>query len=806
MYRNYLKIAFRNLTKYKFYSLVNVMGLAFGIAAFLFILRYAQDEMSYDRYHPYADQTWRVDAYGKIGDQTILSAQNGAPVGPTMKRDFPEVVSYCRFRSRGSYLIKFENNHYKEENIVFVDSTVFNIFGINVVQGDSKSALSEPNSIVLTERMAEKYFGMEDPLGKALTLDSKDQYQVTGVIEKIPTNTHFNYDFLISMSSLEESRSTNWGSMNFNTYVVLQSDTDLESFQTKINDHLITNYFGPEVEKYIGMAWSEFIKGGNNFEYSLFPLHKIHLHSDMDDELAANSDMKYVWIFSIIGVFILFIACINFMNLSTARSAIRAKEIGVRKVVGAHRKNLIGQFLGESLLISFLALLFAWVVVFLTLSQFNALSGKIFDFNEMFRPGFLFFSLGLAIATGLLAGSYPAVFLSGFQPVKVLKGVFKIDNSGHNLRNGLVVFQFLITVFLICSTLVVYRQLSFIQNKKLGYDKEHLLVVNDAGALGKNVNAFKERLIGFEEVDNATVTGYLPVPSFSGTSSYFKGREPDMNNAILINNWFVDHDYVQTLEMEIVQGRDFSKKFSTDSSAVVINERLASYYEGDPIGQELSNFGDTGEELNVFKVIGVVKDFNFESLRQNIEPLALLIGGNSGSVTMRLQTNDIASFINNLQSIWTEMAPGQPFSYGFIDERFERMYEAETRIGQIIGVFAFLAIIIACIGLVGLSTFIAQQRTKEIGIRKVLGASSVGLVGLLSKDFVKLVCIALVVAIPISWWVMNSWLNGFAYRIDIGPDIFVMAGLIAILIASMTVGFQSIKAAIANPIESLRNE
>ena len=806
MLRNHLTIAWRNLTKYKFYSFINIAGLAFGLAAFLFLLLYVNDELSYDQHHPHAQQTYRVDGDGRIGDQVISTGQSGAPVGPTMKTDFPEVETYCRFRSRGSYLVKYGNRHYKEEAVVFADSTLFQVFGINLLEGDPLHALAGPNSLVLTQEMAEKYFGIDGAIGKSLLLDNETEYKVTGIIEKIPTNTHFNYDFLLSMSTLENSRSNEWGSMNFNTYVVVQKGLDVKAFEVKMNDYLITKYFGPEVEKYIGMAWSEFVAGGNAFDYSLFPMTDIHLYSDKDDEIAANSDIKYVWIFSIIGLFILLIACINFMNLSTARSAIRAKEIGVRKVIGAMRKDLIGQFLGESMLISLLALVLAWGIVYFTLPYFNDLSGKTFGTEQIMTPSFILVTLALAIATGLLAGSYPAIVLSRFQPVKVLKGVFKMDRSKPHFRNGLVVFQFLITVFLICGTLVVYQQMNYIQDKKLGYDRDQLLLLNDAYALGDNIKAFKEKMLTLAEVDNATISGFLPVTSNNNNSSYFKGRKPDMNNAILINNWRVDHDYVKTMGMEVINGRDFSREMPTDSMGVIVNERLASYFEGDPIGQEISNFNGPDDALVTYKIVGVVKDFNFKSLRQNIEPLGLFIGNSRGNITMRLHTDDIPAFINTMQSDWNEMAPGQPFSYAFMDERFDRMYRAEQRIGNIIGTFAFLAILIACIGLVGLSTFMAQQRTKEIGIRKVLGASTSGIVGLLSKDFLKLVLVALIIAVPLSWWAMNKWLQGFAFRIEMGWGVFALAGLIAILIAFLTVSFQSVRAALANPVGSLRSE
>eukprot|EP00903_Cladosiphon_okamuranus_P000206 g206.t1 len=567
-------------------------------------------------------------------------------------------------------------------------STFFQFFGVNLLDGNPVEVLRAPNTAVISQAIAQKYFGLQNPVGKTLLLDNEYNYTVTGVMAPMPSNTHFNYDMLLSLSSRDESRETLWGNMNFNTYVMLHEGTDVDRFAEKFNQHLIRNYFAPEIEQYIGMPWQDFIDAGNAFDFSLFPAADIHLKSDKDGELAANSDIKYVWIFSIIGAFILLIACINFMNLSTARSAIRAREIGVRKVVGATRKDLVGQFL----------------------------------------------------------------------------------------------------------------------DKKLGFDREQLLMVNDAYALEGNLQAFKARMQDQTEVLNATVTGYLPIPSWRGNSSYFKGRKADLDQAIMTNDWHVDHDYIETMGMNLVAGRDFSTEFQTDSMATIINQTMATYYNGDPIGQELSNFGEDGSSLLTYHIIGVVEDFNYESLRQTIEPLALFLGEAPGYVTMRIKTDNLPAFINRLETNWNEMAPGQPFSYTFMDDSFDQMYDAEQRIGSIIGTFAFLAIFIACIGLIGLSTFIAQQRTKEIGIRKVLGASTIGLVQLLSRDFVRLVIVALIIAVPLAWWAMNTWLQSFAYRIELGPGVFALAAVVAVLIALATVSIQSIRAALANPVESLKGE
>lgn len=805
MWRNHLKIAWRNLKKSKLYTAINIFGLSSGLLAFLFILLYVQDELSYDKYNPFADQLYRVDFYGRLGDQEINSAQNAPPLAPTLQEIYPEVEAFVRFRSRGSYLVKYKNRHHKEDRIAFVDSTFFTLFGIPLIQGQAEEVLKAPNTVVITEAMGKKYFGIEDPMGKQLVLDNDESYEVTGVMEEFPHNTHFQYDFLLSLSTLEESRNQLWGSFNFNVYLLLQEGADVNAFETKIQDVLVDN-FGKEVEKYVGVTWEEFLGAGNYGKYVLTPVHRIHLYSDLEDELEANSDIAYVWIFSIIGLFILFIACINFMNLATASASTRAKEVGVRKVVGAARGALVQQFLSESLLISLLSGVIALAGVWLLLPYFNELAGKDLPDLLLKNFGFVAVAATVSIVVGILAGSYPAFFLSAYQPIKVLKGQVERGQRKSVLRSGLIVFQFLITTSLIIGALVVYRQLHFVQNKKLGFDKEQVLVLNDAYALGDNVQAFKERILQNPAVEQATVTGFLPVPSYRNSTSYFKGNSATQENTILLNNWYVDHEYFETFDMEIADGRAFSRDFPSDSLSVILNEKATEFWQGeDPIGKYITEYDDS-DQLVSYKIIGVVENFHYESLRNRIQPLALFLGRSNGAISMRLRTDDVAGFIGFLQKTWDDMAPGQPFAYNFLDDRFDQMYRAEQRIGRIISSFTILAIFIACIGLFGLATFAAQQRTKEIGIRKVLGASLTRLVGMLTKDFLSLVGVSLLIAIPLAWLGMRKWLENFAYSTPLDWWIFALAGVVALLIAFLTVSFQSIRAALANPVNSLRNE
>ena len=538
------------------------------------------------------------------------------------------------------------------------------------------------------------------------------------------------------------------------------------------------------------------------------PLTKIHLHSDKIDELGANGDIRYVYIFGIIGFFILLIAGINFVNLSTARSINRSREVGVRKVVGAMKSQLIKQFLSESVIIATIALILAYGFMYLLLPFFNDLSGKLLTYSQLYAPSFILMALSLAVVTGILAGLYPSFYLSSFRPIKVLKGRAGANNRKSIFRNSLVVFQFFITTLLIVGTAVIYRQLQFMQNKKLGYNKEQVIVLNDAYALDNNIQAFKQRMLQDPSVSSATVTGFLPVPSSRNTSSYFRGRTPSQENTILLSNWFVDFDYIETMGMEIIKGRDFDESLKTDSTAVIINEELARQlaYE-DPIGEVISGYTSAdSDDLEVFKIIGVISNFHYSSLRETIKPLALFYGESKGALSMRLQTDDMQGFINNMESTFREMAPAQPFSYQFLDERFSRMFETEQKLGKIAGVFAFLTIFIACIGLLGLATFIAQQRTKEIGIRKVLGASISNLVFLLCKDFGKLILIAFVIAAPISWYVMNMWLDDFAYATSVGLGVFLFAGGLILFMALLSVIYQAGKVALVNPVETLKWE
>jgi len=811
MLRTYLKIAWRNWRNQRFYTLINTVGLALGLTSFLFIFLYVNDELSFDRSLPNADRVYRFNFMAKLGDELAHTAASPKPAGPEFMLRIPEIETFCRLRKWGGHVVHLDNQSFNEE-VVYADSTFFRVFPFQVIAGDPRTALESPSSVVLTRRAAEKYFGDEEALGQRIKIGD-DDLQVTAVMQDLPKNMHYHFDFFRSMSGLNLEWDNDWGSTNYYNYFLLRKGADPKEVSRKATE-ILDEHLAKVIRDYLGTSWEDFTAAGNYANAVIFPVKDIHLHSNLEDELSPNSDSKYIAIFGIIGLFILGLACINFMNLSSARSTVRAKEVGVRKTLGARRGELASQFLFESSLMSLLALLLTFIAAPFLLPYFNVLAGKQLESSILLRPSLLAEGVLFALLIGLVAGSYPALLLSRFHPVQVLKSnVTKIRNaSGWNwtgsIRSALVVFQFVTTTVLLVGALVVSKQLHFIQNKKLGFNKEHVLVLHDPYLAGDNMSAFKEQLLQWSDVTAASVSGNLPVNTSDNSGSTIRGRVIDQEHTTLSNNWWVDFDYVKTMGLEIVAGRDFSTSIRTDSSAVIINETMARRYgypQKDVIGQEV-NFIQDEQKLDIHTIVGVVRDFNFASLHDRIEPLALFRGVSRSYLSIRLNTDNLDHFIHNLQDLWERMAPSQPFVFSFMDERFNALYESEIRIGNITNLFAFLAILIACMGLLGLATFTVQQRTREIGIRKVLGASVQGIVVLLSGEFLKLVILALVIATPIAWIMMHRWLEDFAYRIAVPWWAFLLAGIIAISVAFFTISFNSIRAALANPTKSLHNE
>jgi putative ABC transport system permease protein len=806
MFKNYLKVALRNLWKNKSFSAINIFGLAVGLATCLLIVLYVADEVSYDRYNEKSDRIYRINSDIKFGGGDLHLAVASDPMGATLKKDYPQVEEFTRvYTSSGSKLIKKGTEFIREQNVANVDSTFFNVFTLPAIEGDTKTALNEPNTVVVTESAAKKYFGTANALGKILEAD-KTPYKVTAVIKDIPGNSHFHFDFLFSMDNVDYG----WGnylSNNFQTYIVLKKGTDYKAFQKNFRT-IIVKYVVPQAKEFMQInSIDEFEKAGNKLEYSLMPLTDIHLRSDRFPELSTNGNIQYVYIFSAVALFVLLIACINFMNLSTARSANRAKEVGIRKVLGTERKTLITQFLVESTLTVIIALVLAIAIAAIVLPLFNDMAAKTLSIKELSGGRILPFLVLLPFVVGLLAGSYPALFLSRFNPITVLKGPASTGFKKSNLRNALVVFQFAISIMLIIGTIIVYRQLNFIQTKNLGFNKEQVLIINGTWSLGKNAEAFKNDVLGFQGVKSGTLSGFLPVSSSArNDNSFSTNAVMDAGNGVNMQHWVIDYDYIHTMGMQIVQGRNFSPQFGGDSSATIINETAAKLLGYDnPIGKRLYGSDDHNKPI-YYTIVGVVKNFNYESLRQTIGPLCMMLGSSTMLTSFKVATTDIKSLVKQIETKWKAMAPGMPFSYRFMDESFDDMYRGEQRVGEVAITFAMLTILIACLGLFGLVTYAAEQRIKEIGIRKVLGATIADIVTMLSKDFLKLVAVASVIAFPVAWWSMNKWLQDFAYRVNIGWWIFLVAAAAALLIALITISFQAIKAALASPVKNLRTE
>ncbi|MGI8951779.1 MAG: ABC transporter permease [Chitinophagaceae bacterium] len=803
MFKNYFKIAFRNLWRNKKFSGINIFGLAIGLATCLLITLFIKDELSYDRYNKNADQMVRVVFKGVVDGQQMKEANVMPPVAQTLKAN-PEVLDATRIQVGGSPIITYRDKSFKEDAFAYVDSNFFQVFTLPLIKGDAKTALMQPNTIVITQEIANKYFGTEDPIGKVLNFKTGNtSFKVTGVINKVPVNSHFHFDFFASMASVPDAKSTSFMTSGYYTYLVLPKNYDYKKLQAKL-PAMFDKYVGPQMQQGMGMSLAEFRKKGNDIGLFLQPLTDIHLHSDFTNDLSPEGDIKYVYIFGAIAIFMLIIACINFMNLSTAGASKRAREVGIRKVLGSVRSELMLQFLLESILLTIVALLLAVILVNLALPFFNSLSGKNLSF-QLSDPSLLLFLLLFVLFIGFLAGIYPAFFLSSFKPASVLKGKFSSGKKNIELRKLLVIFQFFISITLIVCTSVVYKQLDYIQNIKLGYDKNQVLILPETWLLNKNQEVFRQQLLQDPRIEKVSVSGYIPAGESDGNNFFVY---PDNNSSQLVKTlrYDVDYNYIPALGMQIAAGRNFSKDFGTDSSSVILNETAAKAFGwgNNALGHTIARRENDGK-INTYRVIGIVKDFHFKSLHELISPLVMVLG-NGGRMILKINTTNITGLLTDIKNKWEALTPGAPLTYSFLDDDVRHTYESEQRIGIILGIFAALAIFIGCLGLFGLVTYAAEQRTKEIGIRKVLGASVSNIVTMISKDFLKLVCIALLIATPIAWYVMNNWLQNFAYRINISWWIFFIAGLIAVLIALITISFQAIKAAIANPVKSLRME
>ncbi len=806
MLSNYLTIISRNLWRNKAFSAINIFGLSIGIATCLIILLYVQHELSYDRYNEKADRICRVTFQGSVQGEAINEPHVMPPTAQTLKADYPEVEDATRLRVAGSPAVRYQDKTFRDDQAAHVDANFFQVFTLPFLQGDAKTALLQPNTVVISKQVAEKYFGKEDPIGKVLNFESwNTPYTVTGVMANMPVNSHFHFDLFTSMEGFPDAKSNSWMMSEFYTYLLLRDGKALRQLEGKL-PQVVEKYMGPQLQQAMGMSLEAFKNKGYNIGLYLQTLTDIHLHSQYSSDLGLSGNIEYVYIFSAIALFMLLIACINFMNLSTAGASKRAREVGIRKVLGSVKVELVRQFLLESLLLTLIAFMMALGYVWLVLPFFNDFTGIELSLNPAVHPWLLPGLLAIGLFTGLIAGSYPAFFLSSFQPITVLKGRFTAGKKSLGLRSGLVVFQFFISIALIMCTLVVYRQLSFIQNKQLGYDKTQVLVLPEAWMLGKQLDVFRNQLTQDPRVLHVSTSGYLPAGN-SYNNNFFVSPEHNSSQLLKTLRYDVDEEYLETLGMKLISGRNFSKEFGNDSTGVILNESAAKAlgWEKDALDRVITRSDNEGKQ-RAYRVIGVVADFHFKSLHEPISPLVMVLGYNEGNIIVKAKTADIAGLIRDTENRWKALASSEPFSYSFLDDRFNSTYQAEQKIGLLLGIFAGLTIFVACLGLFGLAMFTTEQRVKEIGVRKVLGASVAGITGLLAKDFLKLVLIAVVIAAPVAWWAMSQWLAGFAYRIAVPGWLFVLAGLLAVVVAFLTVGFQSVKAAVANPVRSLRNE
>jgi len=801
MFKSYLKTTLRNIKKHFGYSLINIMGLAIGMACCILILLFVFDELSYDKFHENHDRIYRVTRQwlNEDGAVSLHLGQVAPPVAPLLENDFPEIVHAIRIIGADGLLIGRNGNFFEEPRFFFAEENIFNVFSYEMIAGDPATALRDPMTIVLSEDMAQKYFGSENPLGQSITIKAnpvKVDLTVSGVIKNMPHNSHFHADLLGSFKTYEavsgEYEMRNWSSNNYNTYILLEENYDISRLESQLD---------PFIDRHMSQGTS------NRTKLQLQKMTDIHLYSHLDSEIEANSDITYVYIFSIIAFFVLLIACINFMNLATARSSGRAKEVGLRKVVGAQRSQLIRQFLGESIVTAVISLLIGIVLVFLMLPKFNQFVGRSLSFNLASNISLVFLLLLFAAFVGILSGIYPALFLSTFKPVRVLKGKLDIGKKGFSFRTVLVVFQFTISIVLIICVSVVSGQLSYMQTRNLGFDKEHVVVLPSSPAIVRNLDSFKSRLLLNASILNISAAKRVPSGRLldSSGASVLSG-ETSQPITFRIANLLVDHDYIPTFKMEMAAGRNFSREITTDSrKAFILNEtairKIGWKTPEEAIDKGFKYGGRTGQ------IIGVVKDFHFESLHQEISPIVLFISSaRLSQISIRINSINIPQTMAFLQDIWSEMRPEYPFSYYFIDENFDQLYKSEENLSRTFSYFAFLSIFIGCLGLFGLASYTAERRTKEIAVRKVLGASSGGLVVLLSKEFSKWILVANVIAWPIGYLVMSRWLQDFAYRSGIPFGSFVLAGGLAWAIAFFTVSFQTIKASIADPVSSLKYE
>ena len=797
MLRNYLKIAFRNLFKHKAYSFINIFGLALGMASAILILLFVRYERSYDRFHENAGRIQRVAVRAMIGNTKIRQTHTPAILTPTLLEHYPEVERSIRFQeSFEGVTVKYDDMIFNEYGIGSTDADFFKVFTFPLIAGDPETALQEPNTIVISETIAQKYFKGEEALDRILNIGGRD-FRVSGVMADFPANSHFHFDMLRSLNTYKDRiTNTHWFNNSFQTYLLLHEGASAASLEAKFPE-IVRNYATA------GQDYDGWLARGNYWEYYLQPLTSIHLHSDLNGEFEANGNAAYVSASFLIALFILLIAAVNYMNLATARSANRAREVGIRKVVGSTRGPLLRQFLAESLAASYLALVFALALVHLLLPAFRALTMRALAMPYLEDPMLIPVLIGLALVLGVISGSYPAFFLASIRPIKVLHGRYQSGSRNSSLRNVLVLFQFAISIFLVVGTLVVQRQTEYMRSQNLGFDKEHVVVLKTPVSLDERSRAFKNQLLALPEISAVTGSDTTPGRPFRNWGCRAEG----LDESLTLNVCVCDEGYRETMGLEMAEGRFFSREFSTDEKAIVINEAAAKLIGwDDPIGKTIAFDVDL-----VFTVVGVVKDYHYESLHQSVRPGALMAqpgiwGAQEDYISVRIQPGDIPRTLGRIRNVWDTFMKGYPLEYSFLDSDYDALYHNEERTGRIFSVFAALAIGIGCLGLLGLASFAAEQKTREIGIRRVLGASVPGIMMLLSRDLLRWVALANLVAWPVAFFAMNRWLQNFSYRIGLNGLFFVLAGMVTLFIAWFATSFQAYKAANTDPVSALKHE
>jgi putative ABC transport system permease protein len=806
---SFFKLFFRVLRQSRVFSVLNIAGLSVGMASFIIIVLWIVDELSYDKFNENADRIVRVVSHFKLNGKEGHAIYCPAPLANAVKKDFPEVENVVRLRGQGNFIVQKGDLVFDEDRIIFADSTFFNVFTYPLIYGDPDKVLTARTSLAISESTAMKYFGDENPVGQLLRLDNRTDYEVTGVFKDMPVSSHFHYDFIASMHTLEDAGNELWLSNNYTTYILLSKGVGMATLDEKMNQ-IVEKYISVQAVMALGMSWEDILASGTSLGYTLQKLTDIHLYSNFDGELEPPGSINTVRIFGIIAAFIILIACINFTNLSTARSVTRLKEVGVRKTYGVSRKQLIKQFNTESLLIVILAHILSLVLIELSLPYFNDLTGKSL-FVDYLSAGYVFSALGMIVIVSLLAGAYPSFYLSSFRPIHVLRGDPKGKGTGLSFRSILVIIQFFISLVLLSSTLILAKQMRYMQSKELGYDKDAVIVINNTYLMQNNVSTFQERVDRLASIENSTISSFLPIPSNRNNSSVF----PDAiltENLFNCQNWVIDHNYIETFGLRIAEGRNFSEDYPTDSLALILNQTAVKELGWDePIGRIIgvpATYDGLQEmDLDAYTVIGVVEDFHYESMHLPVESMIMFLGSSRSRLTIRIQQNtDIISLMKDVENIWNEFVPGQPFSYTFVDQRLEQHYETERRLGKILSIFTVFAFFVSSLGLIGLSIFSSEQRKKEIGLRKVNGSGIGQIIWLLSTDFTKLIVVSFVLSVPFTVIFMQKWLNTFAYRTPISWWIFALTFFLTYAVALIAIIYQSLKAATSNPVDTFRTE